>query len=72
MLFNENIHMFGVQYFGQNEASGSDIIRWLNDKYKVIARGGESVDSASGHKIDVMVPQDAPGPSGQPLLPDRK
>jgi hypothetical protein len=71
-LFDEDIHVFGVQYFGQDEASGRDLIRWLNERYRVIAGGGASTNSITGHKVDLMVPKDAPGPAGQPLLPDGK
>jgi hypothetical protein len=72
IVFHADYYVFGLQYFGQDEGSGSGIIHWLNDKYKVIARGGACDDSASGHKVDLLVPKATPGPPGAPLLPGAK
>jgi hypothetical protein len=72
ILFAANYHVFDLQYFGQTEGSGSDIIQWLNARFKVIARGSPSANSASGYEVDLMVPKDTPGPHGLPLLPAAK
>ena len=72
ILFDAEFRVFGLRYFGQTEASGSGIIEWLNQRYKVIALGGATNETASGHQVDLMVPKDAPGPRGMPLLPTAK
>lgn len=72
ILFAADYRVFTLQYFGQDVGSGSDIIRFLNDQYRVIARGAASPDSASGHQVDLMVFKPANGQSGETLLPVTK
>jgi len=72
VLFAADYRVFDLQYFGQDEGSGRDIIQWLNEHYKVIAHGSPAKDSASGYQVDLMVPKAAPGPPGGTLLPVSK
>jgi hypothetical protein len=68
MIFDRDMRDYGVEYFGQDDASGRDIVRWLNDQYQVIGIAGQSPDSLTGHTLDLLVPKTASGSPGLPLL----
>ncbi len=72
MIYDRSLLDYGAKYFGDSEASGRDLVQWLNDQYKVIGITGTSPDSLTGHLVDLLVPKATPGQAGQPLLPAAK
>ncbi len=49
---------FGLKYFGDTQAGGSDILAWINDHYQNIANTGNAPGATStGHIIDMYVPK---------------
>lgn len=63
-LFHRDLSEYGVDYFGQDEKSGRQIIEWLTENYRVIWSFGISSKTYTGHAIDLLVPKSV----GQPGL----
>jgi hypothetical protein len=57
---------FGLKYFGDTEAGGSDILAWVNDHYQDVASTGNAPGATStGHVIDLYLPK----PPSTPAAP---
>jgi hypothetical protein len=67
MFYDRDFAEFGEPYFGANEASGSDMVFWINDHYWLVANAGNTLKTVTRHEIDVLKPR-TPGSSGLELL----
>ena len=67
MLFDRDFTEFGVPYFGFDEASGRNLVQWINDHYWLVEIDGHTDKTASRHEFDILKPR-TPGSSGTPLL----
>jgi hypothetical protein len=55
-----------VIFFGQDEATGGDILLWLKNNYTEAGHAGSSIFSASHNALDFLTPKAAPPPSKSP------
>jgi len=69
ILHNRNFAEFGKPYFGADEASGRNLILWMNDHYWLDVSAGHTQRTVTRHEIDVLSPR-TPGSSGMELLHD--
>jgi len=69
ILFNHSVAEYGAPYFGADEASGSNLIFWINDHYSLAAHAGNTRRTVTRHEIDVLT-QGPPSSSGMELLHD--
>jgi len=72
ILMAQDFSEFDLPYFGANEASGRNILFWINDHYWLAAVEGHSPNATTAithDLIDVLTPR-APGIHGVTLLRD--
>jgi len=69
ILHNRNFAEFGKPYFGADEASGRNLIFWIDDHYWLDVSAGHTQKTVTLHEIDVLSPR-TPGSSGMELLHD--
>ncbi len=62
LLYARNLTENGANYFGAGKESGLDILRWLNERYKIAASAGSSPFSFTRHQVDFLIPNAQPGP----------
>jgi hypothetical protein len=67
-LFSRDLSEYGLKYFGADEASGRDILRWVNAHYHQTVQAGATPTSATGHAVDWCVTI-TPGDNLPPVLP---
>jgi len=62
LVFYRNLSEFGVQYFGQDEASGRLIMLWVESNYVLAGKAGASLRTMSRDAVDIYIPR----PPGAP------
>ncbi|HVY68833.1 MAG TPA: hypothetical protein VHH73_02830 [Verrucomicrobiae bacterium] len=65
LLCYRNLAEYGVRYFGQDEASGRDIMLWVRAHYVLAGKAGVSGLTMSGNAVDIYIPR--PPGRGPPL-----
>jgi len=70
-IFASNVSENGVPYFGADEASGRDIVLWLNDNYSLVFRYAKSDQTITGDAIVLLMPKTM-GDKRPPFLPVAK
>jgi hypothetical protein len=70
-LFDRDYSEFNVPYFGADEASGLDLVSWINDNYWEAGIAGQTEKTASRHEVDILTLR-TPGSSGVELLHDAR
>jgi len=70
-LFTVDLSGDNVPYFGADEASGRNIVLWLNDNYSIAFRYAKSEQTITGDGIDLLLPKVA-NDNRLPLLPKEK
>ncbi len=71
IFYDRDFTEFGVPYFGADEASGRNLVLWINDHYWEAGVDGETNKTVSRHELDILKPR-APGTRGVQLLRDAK
>lgn len=56
LLYYRDLSEYGVRYFGADEPSGRDIVRWLGAHYTPVFQIGPTQNTVTGHDIDLLVP----------------
>jgi len=67
-IFASDLSDNNIPYFGADEASGRNIILWLNDNYSIAFRYAKSEQTITGDGIDLLLPK-AANDNRLPLLP---
>ncbi len=55
-VFVRNYDEFGDQYFGQSHASGRNLLQWILQNYRLLAKGGRTANTFTQDAIDLYVP----------------
>jgi len=69
IFYDRDFSEFGVPYFGADEASGRNLVLWINDNYWLAGMDGQTEKTASRHEIDIVKPREM-GSVGVELLKD--
>jgi len=69
IFHDRNFAEFNVPYFGADEASGRDLVLWINEHYWVRASAGQTLQTVTRHEIDVLKLR-TPSSTGLELLRD--
>jgi len=67
IFYDRNFEEFGVPYFGATEASGRNLVLWVNDHYWLVGIDGHTEKTVTRHELDILRPR-SPGSTGIPLL----
>jgi len=69
IFYERDYTEFGSPYFGADEASGRNLVLWVNDHYWLVGIYGQTEKTASRHILDILRPRD-PGSKGIEFLRD--
>jgi len=64
-VFYRDLREFGANYFGESDTSGREILDWVMQDYKLVARADSSPGTKTGDAMDLYVPK-GPGSGPQP------
>jgi len=69
IFYDRDFSEFGVPYFGADEASGRNLVLWINDHYWLAGIDGHTEKTVSHHELDILKPR-APNSHGVAFLRD--